>query len=157
MRFFRGFEIMLRKSVLVLRKVTLLEMLRDLFHQINRLLNWTNVIRKVKWSDLHSWAWLMASLHNPKFEGFYKKDVANRSKGIRSWDDKLYYVETLWIRYIRKSYSIYGQGGTKKLSRLSDKELEDSMKRVHQTSKNRFQLLKFTHAPWNENCQSQWI
>ena len=87
-----------------------------------------------------------ASLHNPKFEGFYKKDVPIEVKELEA--EMTSYITSKHFGLDTSEKAIpYMAGWTKKLSKLSDKELEDSMKRVHQTSKNMISAVEVHTRP----------
>lgn len=87
-----------------------------------------------------------ASLHNPKFEGFYKKDVPTEVKELEA--EMTSYITSKHFGLDTSEKAIpYMAGWTKKLSKLSDKELEDSMKRVHQTSKNMISAVEVHTRP----------
>ena len=73
-----------------------------------------------------------ATLHNPKFTNYYKEDVSTSRKELEA-EMTSHLVSKHFGLDTSEAAIDYMAGWTKNLTQLDDKQLEESMKRIHQT------------------------
>lgn len=73
-----------------------------------------------------------ATLHNPKFTAYYKEDVSTPRKELEA-EMTSYLVSKHFGLDTSEAAIDYMAGWTKNLTQLDDKQLAESMKRIHQT------------------------